>query len=132
MANEQNLKPLNTRTPRERKEIAQKGAAASNKVQANKNMLREAAKLLLDMPVTDKQLKDTLKDYKIPAKEQSYAMAMVIGQVKAAISGNTTAFNAIRDIIGEKPVEEKEELSDKQIVFNILPASEAKAEKEED
>ena len=51
MANEQNLKPLNTRTQRERKEIARKGAAMSNKVQANKKALREAANILLTMSV---------------------------------------------------------------------------------
>ena len=36
MANEKNLRPLNTRSQRERKEISKMGAKASNQVQANK------------------------------------------------------------------------------------------------
>lgn len=45
MANEQNLKPLNKRPQRERKEIARMGAKASNKVQYSKRVLREAANI---------------------------------------------------------------------------------------
>ena len=51
MANTQNLKPLNQRTQRERKEIARLGAMASNETQAHKKALREAARVLLTLPV---------------------------------------------------------------------------------
>ena len=41
MANEQNLIPLNKRTQRERKEIARKGAEATNKIKAERKTLKE-------------------------------------------------------------------------------------------
>lgn len=132
MANEQNLKPLNKRPQRERKEIARMGAKASNEVQANKKALREAANILLAMPV-DKETKAELKQYKVSNDNCTYAMALVIAQLKNALQGDTRAFTAIRDIIGEKPKDnEQEEIErDNQIIINVIPASEADIEKDD-
>ena len=133
MANEQNLKPLDKRPQRERKEIARMGAKASNEVQANKKALREAANILLAMPV-DKETKAELKQYKVTNDNCTYAMALVIAQLKNALQGDTRAFTAIRDIIGEKPKKnEKEDFSDDDriININIIPASEADLEKDD-
>lgn len=132
MANEQNLKPLNKRPQRERKEIARMGAKASNEVQANKKALREAANILLAMPV-DKETKAELRQYKVASDNCTYAMALVIAQLKNALQGDTRAFTAIRDIIGEKPKDnEQEEIErDNQIIINVIPASEADIEKDD-
>lgn len=86
MANTQNLRPLNTRTQKERKEIARMGAIASNKKQAERKTLRE--ELLLLLQEADNQ------------KNISVAM------LKQAMNGSVKAFEVIRDTIGEKPVEE--------------------------
>ena len=90
MANEQNLKPLNTRTQRERKEIARKGAEATNKIIAERKTLSEELRLLLGQ-LTDKNI----------TVQESITVALV-GQAKR---GNTKAFEIIRDTIGEKPSE---------------------------
>lgn len=131
MANEQNLKPLNKRPQRERKEIARMGAKASNEVQANKKTLREAANILLAMPV-DKEIKAELKRYRVSNDNCTYAMALVIAQLKNALQGDTKAFTAIRDIIGEKPKDnEQEEIErDNQIIINVIPASKADIDSE--
>ena len=104
MANEQNLKPLNKRPQRERKEIARMGAIASNEVQANKKALRETANILLAMPV-DKETKAELKQYRVSNDNCTY----VIAQLKNALQGDIKAFTAIRDIIGEKPKDNEQE-----------------------
>lgn len=126
MANEKNLKPLNKRPQRERKEIARMGAIASNVAQANKRALRESANILLAMPV-DKDTKAELKRYRLNNEDCNYAMALVVAQLKNALQGDTRAFTAIRDIIGEKPTgREQEEIErDNQIIINVIPASEA-------
>jgi len=93
MANEKNLRPLNTRPQRERKEIAKMGAKASNRVQKNKKLLREAAEVLLATSA-DKGVKAMLKSYKIAANDCTYAMAVVVAQLKKAIAGDTKAFIA--------------------------------------
>lgn len=55
MANEQNLIPLNQRSQRERKEIAAKGAEATNKAKREKKDFRYFAKIVLDELVKDKK-----------------------------------------------------------------------------
>lgn len=52
MANEHNLIPLNQRTQRERKEIASKGAVATNKVRKRKKTMKQVMDFLLDQPVS--------------------------------------------------------------------------------
>ena len=54
-------------------------------------------------------------------------MAIVVAQLKNALQGDTRAFTAIRDIIGEKPKDNEQEETEKDnnIVINIIPASEA-------
>lgn len=131
MSNIKNLKPLNIRSQRERKEIARMGAKASNKVQANKKVLREAAKVLLNIPI-DKKTKEKLKSYNLTNENYTYTIALVIAQLEKALQGDTRAFTAIRDIIGEKPKdsEEDENLSDNKIInINIVPANETDIKK---
>lgn len=52
MANEHNLIPLNQRTQRERKEIASKGAVATNKVRKRKKTMKQVMDFLLEQPVS--------------------------------------------------------------------------------
>lgn len=83
MANEENLVNLKDRTPRERKEIARKGAIASNKKQAARKTLKEELLLLLSQGNTQEKISLSL--------------------IQEALNGNTKAFEVIRDTIGEKP-----------------------------
>ena len=85
MANEQNLIPMNKRTPRERKEIARKGAIASNKAQAARKTLKEELLALLEDGETQKKISVAL--------------------IQQAKKGNTKAYEIIRDSIGEKPID---------------------------
>lgn len=85
MANEQNLIPMNKRTPRERREISRKGAIASNKAQAARKTLKEELLLLLEDGETQKKISVAL--------------------IQQAKKGNTKAYEIIRDSIGEKPID---------------------------
>ena len=125
MANEKNLRPLNTRSQRERKEIAKMGAKASNRVQRNKKLLREATEVLLAAPA-DTDTKAMSKRCRISDINYTYAMSVVVAQLKKAIAGDTKAFIAIRDVLGENPkAAEQEDINeDKSIVINVVPASE--------
>ena len=83
MANEENLKPLNTRTKKEQREIARKGGKASGKARAARKTLKEELLLLLSQGDTQEKISLSL--------------------IQEALSGNTKAFEVIRDTIGEKP-----------------------------
>lgn len=85
MANEKNLIPLNKRPKKEAREIQKKGAQASNAAQRRRRELKE--ELLTLLSTGNNQEK------------------MSLALIEKAISGDTKAFEVIRDTIGEKPVD---------------------------
>ncbi len=85
MANEQNLIPLNKRSKEVQREIQEKGRKANKeKIEARKT-LREELLLLLAEGDTQNKLSLSL--------------------IEKALTGDTKAFEVIRDTIGEKPKE---------------------------
>lgn len=85
MANEQNLKPLNKRAKSVQRKIQSKGGKArAKKIQERKTLRKELLELLAEGN-TQKRLSLAL--------------------IQEALDGNTKAFIAIRDTIGEKPKE---------------------------
>ena len=94
----ENLIPTSERSKEEVRKIGQKGGIASGKARQEKATLRKTMLALLNVKI------DTpLSDEKLPAWE-----AITLGQIRKAVSGDTAAYNAIRDIIGEKPVDKQE------------------------
>lgn len=93
--NDENLISLADRPERDRKEIARKGAEASNRVQKQKKMMREVVQNLMKMELNADTVA-TLKE-KLPFLESGMDMqtAMVLGQMKSAIDGNSKAFELL-------------------------------------
>ena len=88
MANEENLINLRERTPEERKEIARKGAEATNKLLRERKTLKEELLLLLSQGNTQEKISLSL--------------------IAQAMEGNVKAFETIRDTVGEKPTDKIE------------------------
>lgn len=99
MANEKNLINLKDRTQRERKEIARKGAEATNKIKQERKTLKEELLALLEADEYNKKI----------------SLAMI----HEALSGNVKAFLAIRDTIEENPKDKVEVSQDKPFEVNI-------------
>lgn len=93
--NDENLITFDKLTPRERTEISRKGAIASNKVQKQKKMMREVVQNLMKMELNADTVA-TLKE-KLPFLESGMDMqtAIVLGQMKSAIDGNSKAFELL-------------------------------------
>ena len=106
MANENNLISLRDRTQRERKEIASKGAKAANKKKADKKKFAELFNSYLEKKVTNEQIKEQMKQFGFKDKECTNKNAIVFAQYKEALKGSTQAFIAVRDTMGEKPIEQ--------------------------
>lgn len=87
MANAENLKPNNERTPKERRENAQKAGIASGEARRARKTLKEELLLLL----SDGDIQNKIS----------------VALLKKAQKGNIKAFEVIRDTIGEKPKEEQ-------------------------
>jgi hypothetical protein len=92
MPNAKNLKANSERTPKERKELAQKAGKKSGEARREKKLLKEELMLLLAQGKTQEKISLAL--------------------IEEAIKGNVKAFEVIRDTIGEKP---------KDIVENVNP-----------
>lgn len=103
MANEANLekgKATQFKSGEEAAKAGAKGGIASGEAKRARKTLREELLLLLADDVTDK------KGNKIQAQA-----AMSAAILKQALTGNTKAFEIIRDTIGEKPVDKVEQIN---------------------
>lgn len=94
MAKEDNLKPLNKRTPEEVKEIVTKGGHASAEVRRKKATMRKTLEMLLE--TTSKKSGNT------------YREDSTLGLLKGAIEGKAENYKVILQLLGEleeKPTE---------------------------
>ena len=90
--NSGNLIPNSDRTPEERKALATKAGKASGKARAEKKRLKEAVEKVLTASYQDED-GNKLSGYEIAA----------IALFDRVRSGDVSAFNSIRDLIGERP-----------------------------
>lgn len=86
MANNKNLKPISSVS--EAREKGKKGGKASAKKRAEKRLLKDELLILLDEGDTRKKLSVAL--------------------INKALSGDTKAYEIIRDTIGQKPIDKQE------------------------
>lgn len=103
--NDENLKPNSERTPSELREICRKGGVASGKARREKKKLRELVETFGGLPAPIK-VRSVMKELGVAGGDFSNDMAIVVGLFQKAIKGDVFAFNAIRDIRGEKPIDE--------------------------
>ena len=105
MAGEENLIPLNQRTKEEQREIASKGGKASVEARRRKKTMRENLEILLSLPLKGGK-NDSIEDAEdlqsFSNANMTVEQALIMAQIKKAAKGDLDAFEAIRDLIGEK------------------------------
>ena len=89
--NPQNFISMADRTPEERREIARKGAEATNKLLRERKTLAEELLILLSQGNVQEKI----------------SLAMI----EKCLKGDTKAYEVIRDTIGEKPKDKVENLN---------------------
>jgi len=99
----EDLKPV--RSKEEAKERGAKGGIASGEARRKKKTLRELVELFGELGVNPDTRK-LMKQLGIPEELMTRKMQPVVALYNKANKGDVAAFNAIRDIIGEKPVDE--------------------------
>lgn len=102
MANEKNLRPGEYKLTLDEQK---KGGKASGEARRRKRMIKDNIELLLSLPIKNDGLKKQLKALGIEDEEMTNQMAMTIAMWQKAIKGDVSAFNTLRDTIGEKPKE---------------------------
>lgn len=103
----ENLIPTNRLTEEERREMASRAGKASVKARREKKTLRECVRLFGELPVEGKNAR-AMADLGIPVEEHNRLMQISVSLYQKAMKGDVAAFNAIRDIIGEKPTDKTE------------------------
>lgn len=106
MANEQNLIKNEDLTPSQRRKNASKAGKASAKKRQQNKTFKEIINKFLDGHVSDERLKQQMIEFGFADKEVSNKSCAVFALWKEAIKGNTKAFELLRDTIGEKPIEQ--------------------------
>lgn len=106
MANEQNLRPEEyaIRTTEEAQRLGAKGGIASGEARRAKKTLRERVKMFGELKI-DGKAKRQMMEVGISEEDCDRFMQAAVSLFQKAMKGDVAAFNAIRDIIGEKPVD---------------------------
>ncbi len=106
MANEENLKPVRTKS--EARSRGKKGGIASGKARREKKLFRETLESILMMPMKNGEgmgVEDIQNFASIKGQNISVQEAILIAQVQKAMKGDTRAAEYVRDSIGQKPTE---------------------------
>lgn len=106
MTNIQNLIKNEDLTPEQRRKNASKAGKASAKKRRQNKTFKEIITRFLDGQVSDERLKQQMIEFGFADKEVSNKSCAVFALWREAIKGNTKAFELLRDTIGEKPIEQ--------------------------
>lgn len=106
MTNIQNLIKNEDLTPEQRRKNASKAGKASAKKRQQNKTFKQIISRFLDGQVSDERLKQQMIEFGFADKEVSNKSCAVFALWKEAIKGNTKAFELLRDTIGEKPIEQ--------------------------
>lgn len=96
MANEENLKPVRTKS--EARERGRNGGKASGKSRRRKAALRDTMNRLLTMQVNVDGLSDVLR---ADGGESTYEEVIGMAMIEQAMAGNVKAYQAIMSTVGQ-------------------------------
>ena len=130
--NDENLIPFDRLTEREQREIARKGGAASVESRRKAKTLAEAMKRVAFLDLTEEERIEELKRMGVSDDDMTIAVASAMAVVKKAMSGDVSAFNAIRDIIGEKPTDRTQADMDVRMKIEYIDSNQELAHSEEE
>ena len=109
MANEQNLIPFNERTETEQREIQRKGGIASGVTRRRKRTLKQAAELIMSLPVSDAKTKAKLNKMGIDVDDADNQMAVIAGLMGRAMKGDPKASALLFELLDDNNTSSNEQ-----------------------
>ena len=101
-----NLKPMNTRSLDERREIGRKGGLAYGENQKRKQTMQDCMQALLELTMSkDKARKDIGEIAEYASDNPTLMEILNLVQIREAQNGSSKAFELVRDSAGYKPIE---------------------------
>lgn len=131
--NNENLIRNEDLTPTQRRENARKAGKASAEAKRKKRTLREAMAFMMTNTELPDQIKQMLRGQGVSESDLTHTMVITRALIAKAEKGDVSAYNAIRDILGEKPSETLNIDVPKSLSISIVNVgSEYLAESEDD
>lgn len=97
-----NLIPCSERSKSEAREIGRKGGIRSGESRRAKKTVKECLKMYSEMKVTSPEMKAALKASGIAdTEEMTYAVAMALQFITAAMRGNSQMARLVMEMMGE-------------------------------
>ena len=119
MAGYENIRDANSkRTPEERRELAKKAGQASGKARRRKANFQKTLNLLLTAEIDNEEWKPVLESLGVECTLES---ALLMAQIKAALSGNTQAAKFVAQYSGQSNRAE-EDLENKKAETELIKA----------
>ena len=130
--NNENLVDNNKRTPRERRENAQKAGKASGVSRRRNKSMKTVFQNIKYLPVQDSTLKQQLEAVGIKDEETTYAAALAWSTIYHAMKGNSQMMRLAFEMMGETPevIQRGKEIKLKEKALNASlqnPAGDAEA-----
>lgn len=116
MLNDKNLVPFTERSESEVREINSRGGRKSGETRRRKKALKSLMNDLLSSDIVNDDIYNSTVDMDFGA-DPTYGAAVVAAMVRQAALGDTKAFNAIVDLIGEGSSGERVKLQKKQVAL---------------
>ena len=113
--NEKNLVPNSERSPSELREMRKNGGKKSGETRRRKKALKSLMNDLLSSDIVNDDIYNSTVD--MGCNDPTYGAAVVAAMVRQAALGDTKAFNAIVDLIGEGSSGERVKLQKKQVAL---------------
>lgn len=113
MLNDKNLVPFTERSESEVREINSRGGKKSGETRRRKKALKSLMNDLLSSDIVNDDIYNSAID--MGCDNPTYGAAVVAAMVRQAALGDTKAFNAIVDLIGEGNSGERVKLQKKQV-----------------
>lgn len=103
MANQENIEPYKMRPNCERTaRMTRNGGIASGKARRAKRNMRELAEMMLNSKATGANLKSAKAlGSELDDEDMTNAAAIIAGQMKSAMKGNTNAAKWLSELVGE-------------------------------
>ena len=95
------------RSSEEAKKRGRNGGIRSGEVRRAKKTMKEAAKMLMEMPVVYESVAKGMKQLKIVQEDMTNQMAIIVSMYKEAMSGNVKAAQFLRDIISDEQTDKE-------------------------
>ena len=95
------------RSSEEAKKRGRNGGIRSGEVRRAKKTMKEAAKMLMEMPVVYDSVAKGMKQLKIGQEDMTNQMAIIVSMYKEAMSGNVKAAQFLRDIISDEQTDKE-------------------------